>query len=420
MATLGRNNNNIPDNDKVNPSQAQGAQIPLQNFSIPQFPQEASGLKALTLTSDLKLDEYQSLLSEAFTIPELPLGIESLTLELFTLGYPTGWLSQLADRLPNLKSLVIYSQLFGGVSEESQADAVEFFRKLPSLRALHLLDVFAQPGFFASIGPFVTYNSAPETEHARRGLMFLEINYTVQHSDPEFLAKIQATELGALIGPGLITLALNVSEADVTDDPEDPTNNTDIPAAEAAKDGILVLNKTLGPLLVKALTEETTRPQGLRVLNSTLFTLSIAQLREVVDKQKALMVLNATVEVDSHDSFNKDIISILSSLDYLEQVEIVANPSLQFFLAVSFPSLTYLSLFYATRNTDTPQSFKTPKTRLLKRLSRLKMISKLSQPNAHVSQASRPISCTRPLYRHSSGKRPLTNGLVEWKPQRQS
>ncbi|TIA20201.1 hypothetical protein D6C81_04369 [Aureobasidium pullulans] len=317
---------------QVDPAQAQGAQIPLQTFSLPQFPPQAGALKALTLTSDIKLDDYQTLLSESFTIPPLPPGIESLTLELFTLGYPVGWLSQLADRLPNLKSLVIYSQLFGGVSEESQADGVKFFKKLPGLRALHLLDVFAQPKFFQSIGPYVTHST--DEESARRGLMFLEINYTVQHSDPEFLGKIQATELSSLVGPGLVTLAFNVSEADVTDDPDDPTNNTDKSAEEAAKDGVVALNRTLGSTLVKALTDEGTRPRGLRVLNSTLFTLTTTQLQTILEKQKALMVLNATLEVDNHETFKKDILSILPSLEYLEQVEIVANPSLQFFLAI--------------------------------------------------------------------------------------
>ncbi|KAG9705984.1 hypothetical protein KCU73_g17830, partial [Aureobasidium melanogenum] len=60
MATLGQNNNNIPQGDQVDPAQAQGAQIPLQTFSLPQFPPQAGGLRALTLTSDIKLDDYQS------------------------------------------------------------------------------------------------------------------------------------------------------------------------------------------------------------------------------------------------------------------------------------------------------------------------------------------------------------------------
>jgi hypothetical protein len=413
MATLGQNNNNIPQGDQVDAAQAQGAQIPLQTFSLPQFPAQAGGLRALTLTSDIKLDDYQSLLSEPFVIPQLPPGIESLTLELFTLGYPVGWLSQLADRLPNLKSLVIYSQLFGGVSPESQADGIEFFKKLPGLRALHLLDVFAQPGFFEGIGPYVTYSSDDET--ARRGLMFLEINYTVQHSDPEFLGKIQATELNALVGPGLVTLAFNVSQADVTDDPEDPTNNGDKDSIEAAKDGVVALNRTLGSTLVKALTDEATRPRGLRVLNSTLFTLTPNQLRTILEKQKSVMVLNATMEVDNHETFKKDLLSILPSLEYLEQVEIVANPSLQFFLAVrSYLALACLYL------TDKMHRSRISSTKPSKTHSHRNPKSKLWPENANASQASKPTSCAQALCKQSTGKRKTINGRAVSGPQRPS
>ena len=69
-------------------------------------------------------------------------------------------------------------------------------------------------------------------------------------------------------------------------------------------------------------------------MNSTLFTLTPNQLRTILEKQKSVMVLNATLEVDNHETFKKELISILPSLEYLEQVDIVANPSLQFFLAV--------------------------------------------------------------------------------------
>ncbi|KAL1301570.1 hypothetical protein AAFC00_005805 [Neodothiora populina] len=322
----------LPQGEYVDPAQAQGAQIPLQSFSLPQFPPQAQGLKALTLTSDIKLDDYQSLLSQQFEIPLLPTSIESLTLELFSLGYPPGFLTQLADRLPNIKSLVVYSQLLGGVSEASQADCVEFFRKLSGLRALHLLDVFAKAGFFTSIAPYLTYSA--EGEDARRGLMFLEINYTVQHSDADFLPKIQATELPKLIGPGLITAAFNVSEADVTDDPDDPNNASDAPEEELAKDGIMAFNKTLASGLVDMLTDEETRPRSLKVLNLTLYTLTPADLKKVAEKHTGLMVLSATIEVDEQDANRRFLVKTLASLNKLEQVEIVASPSLPFFMAV--------------------------------------------------------------------------------------
>lgn len=327
------NAGSLPQGEYVDPSQAQGAQIPLQSFTLPDFPPQARGLKALTLTSDLKLDEYQDLLKQPFTIPALPIGIESLTLELFSLGYPPGWLSQLADRLPNIKSLVIYSQLFGGITNESLMDAVEFFKKLPGLRALHLLDCFSRVNFFTAIAPYVTYQT--DDAFARRGLMFLEVNYTVQHSDPEFLAQIQAAELPKLLGPGLVTASFNISEADVTDDPEDPSNLGDKSGEEMAKDGIMAFNKSLAAGLVKALTDEERRPVNLKVLNSTIYTMTPADLKKVLEVQKGIMVLSATLEVDDHDAFKKDLLKMLPSLPNLEQVEVVASPSLQFFMAVS-------------------------------------------------------------------------------------
>jgi len=334
----------------TDPSQAQAAQIPLQSFTLPTFPPEAGLLKALTLTSDIKLDEYQSLLSQDFSpIPPLPPGIESLTLELFSLGYPDTWLTQLGTRLPNIKSLVVFSQLLGGISASSQQDAINYFEGLRGLRALHLLDVFAQKGFFEGIAPWVTYSEGDE-ETARRGLMFLEVNYTVQHTDSEFLAKVQATELPRLIGPGLISCALNVSEADETDDPEDPTNVVDKVTEiqdgkeeeKPEKDGIMAFNKTLAPTLVEALTSEEKRPRGLRVLNSTLYTLTLKDLEKVLKLQTGLMVLIITLEVDDAEVTRKKILELLPLCKDLEQVEIVVNPSLQFFMAINNPRSTAL------------------------------------------------------------------------------
>lgn len=142
----------------VEPAQARAAQIPLQDFSLPTFPQEAftsgtspssppfhplftlppggsisdfwtlrtptseseadnkTGLESLILTSDIKLDEYTALLSQPFSVPELPHSITSLTLELFSLGYPPGFLSELGRQLKGLKTLTLYSQLFAGTT----------------------------------------------------------------------------------------------------------------------------------------------------------------------------------------------------------------------------------------------------------------------------------------------------------------
>lgn len=310
----------------VPPSQAQGAQIPLQSFTIPDFPPAARALKALTLTSDIKVDTYQTELSQPFTIPDsLPSGIESLTLELFSLGYPARFLSKLAERLPNLKSVVVYSQLFGGISKESQEDAVEFFKLLPGLRALHLLDVFARPGLFKDAAKWLKYNTDDAVGHARRGLMFLEVNYTFRHEDEDFMAQIQAEELPALIGPGLISCSFNVAA------PEDAGEDEQ----EKSKEGVMAFNKTISAGLVKALTEENEEhPRGLRALNSTLFTFTGEQLGKVLKTQKKVMVLNVTMEVEPGETSKKELLSALEGCASLEQVEVVANPSLQFFMEV--------------------------------------------------------------------------------------
>lgn len=316
----------------VNPSEAQGAQIPLQSFSLPDFPPAARGLKALTLTCDIKVDEYQTLLSQPYSIPDsIPFAIESLTLELFSLGYPPGFLNRLAERLPNLKSVVIYSQLLGGISKESAEDAAAFFKKLPNLRALHLLDVFAKPGFFAQIAPWLKYDASDDPGRARRGLMFLEVNYTFRHEDEDFMAQIPASELAALIGPGLISCSFNISAPeDASEDEQDPSNI----AQAASKEGVMAFNKTLSASVVEALTADECRPRGLRALNSTLFTFTLEQFQKVLGVQKNVMVLNATLEAEPGEACKKELLKGLEGCAQLEQVEIVANPSLQFFMEV--------------------------------------------------------------------------------------
>ena len=248
------------------------------------------------------------------------------------MGYPPGFLAALAERLPNLKSVVIYSQLFAGITPESQSDAVDFFKKLQNLRALHLLDVFAKPNFFSEAGKWVRYNTSDTPGEARRGLMFLEVNYTFRHEDEDFMHKIQATELPELIGPGLISCSLNLSTPeDVTDDPDDPSNLQDA----GSKEGVMAFNKSLAPDVVLPLTEEEDRsPKGLRALNLSLYTLKVEDLEKVLKVQKHVMVLSVTLEVEPGDDWKKKLIKALENAKGLEQVEIVANPSLQFFMEV--------------------------------------------------------------------------------------
>jgi hypothetical protein len=264
-----------------------------------------------------------------------------LTLELFSLGYPAGFLSALIDELPDLKSLVVYSQLFAGISPESQQDAVRFFEKAQGLRALHLLDVFARPHFIDQV--------APKLRARERGLVFLEVNYSFRHDDEEFLARVPGGELPLLVCPSLVTCSFNVSLPDATDDPDDPSNLTsDGKPKERPKEGIMAYGEAVSPTLVEALTAEESAPRALKALNTTLYTLSSAQLRLILEKHKGLVVLNATVQLEPTKECKKELTDAIGLCASLEQVEIVGSPSMAFHSAATekggdalevFPSL---------------------------------------------------------------------------------
>ncbi|KAI9703184.1 MAG: hypothetical protein M1836_007749 [Candelina mexicana] len=324
------------------PSVAQAVQIPLQDFVLPDFPSSSSRLKALTLTSDIKPDEYTTTLSSpAPSIPStLPKSIESLTLELFSLGYPSPFLTNLSAALPNLSSLVVYSQLLGGISDESYRDAETFFSTAINLRALHLIDVFARPGFYANIGE--TFSSRA----ANNGLKFLEVNYNSRHADEDFLNRVPSSEIPTLIGPDLVTCALHISPPpDVTDDSNGPTNlDTEGEPTNKGSKGVMPLNQILSQTLVDALFERKTAPRELMLLNASLYTLSIEQLNTVLGEHRKIHVLVASVRLEPTEEAKKQLLDALALCKDLEQVEVVGNPSLDFFTAMSNPRDAPLTL----------------------------------------------------------------------------
>lgn len=274
---------------------------------------------ALTLTSDIKLDEYSEILKKPPFVPRLPNSIQSLTLELFSLGYPPGFLTSLIKELPDLKTLVLYNQLFAGVSPESKEDAIQFFEKAKSLRSLHFLDVFAQPHFIQEI--------APKIKERERGLMFLEVNYTFRHEDELFLERVSGPELPLLISPSLITCSLNVSVPDLTDDPEDPANLIHEVKEDKSRDGVLsyAQDDATNAALIKCLTAEESAPRALKLLNITLYTISFTQLQILLEKHKGLLVLSITVNLPSTGDAKKALTETLSICKSLEQVEILFN-----------------------------------------------------------------------------------------------
>jgi hypothetical protein len=287
---------------------------------------------ALTLTSDIKLDEYQELLKQAASVPKLPTSIQSLTLELFSMGYPPGFLTSLIEALPHIKTLVLYSQLLAGITPESEADAVRFFEKASDLRAVHLLDVFSKTSFFEGV--------APVLRQKEKGLMFLEVSYSYRHEE-QFLSSIPAAALPGLVTPSLVSLSLNMSSADVTDDPDDPTNLEE-EGGKGEGDGIVALGDWAEEF-VDALVVEEKAPRSLRGLNGTLYSLSLEQLKTVLEKHRGLVVVSTTIETDGSGDFKKELREILGGCQNLEQVEIIVNPTGEFPKSVSYFHFGYAS-----------------------------------------------------------------------------
>lgn len=351
--------------------QPTAAQIPLQTFHLPQFPAETSHLSHLTLTSDIKPTDYASLLNTplpADAVPtSIPQAIESLTLELFSLGYPPSFLTSLAKALPRLKALTAYCQLIDGISETSRVDAGVFMYDvlIHGLRELHLLDVFCRKGFLAGVGKImeevIFSSSSPESNKAA-AMHFLEISYTYRgHSDSRFLSRIPGDELPSLLVPSLIAASLKLSPSSSSQDttglpgeiPDDPAdvdeNGNRIPGRKPQ--GIIPFSSSyLGTDLLVQRLAGTYKPEDedgegdaggkskeeasesglklkLKMLDCTLYTLSTTQLSQVLDFQTELAVLSASVLVRRDEQSKKSLLDILrSSSKHLEIVEIVGVP----------------------------------------------------------------------------------------------
>ncbi|KAI9849313.1 MAG: hypothetical protein M1837_004773 [Sclerophora amabilis] len=316
--------NDAGDASQVDPSLAQEAQIPFQSFAIPDFPPQASNLKALTLTSDIKVDEYSThLQSNVPPVPRLPPSIHSLTLELFALGYPPGFLRALVDRLPNLKSLVVYSQLFSGTTAESHLDALAFFEKCAQngLTALHLLDVFGTTAFFVGVGSIFNKHST--------ALRFLEVNYNYRYDDEDFLTRLPGLGLLSLVRPSLVTCAFNISLADVTNDPQDPANlhekGNEVETAGQKKRGMVPLDEEYGKELVRTLTEQSA-PEDLKLLNTTLYTVSAEELSQILQKHPGITILSAALRMRATSEYKQTVLKAIAHCASIEQVELVMFP----------------------------------------------------------------------------------------------
>ena len=341
------------------------AQIPLQTFELPDFPPEAAHLKDLTLTSDIKPTEYADLLAKALpenAVPKsIPKGIELLTLELFSLGYPPSFLTSLSQELPRLKALTLYCHLIDGVGDASRKDAGEFMYNILTgnkeneggLRELHLLDVFCRRGFLAGLGSILEELESSTSSDSSAAMRFLEVSYTYRgHSDPGFLSRIPGDELPLMLISSLIAASFRLSPAPSEQDnatglseqlPDDPAHvdadGNRIPGQKPQ--GIIPLSSAHPgtTLLVERLTRvarntkepETVRsgkgPQALKMLDCTLYTLTLDQLTLVINHQTELAVLSASVLVRTDEQAKKSLLhTIQSGSQALETVELVGVP----------------------------------------------------------------------------------------------
>jgi hypothetical protein len=291
---------------ETTPAAPSAAQIPLKSFNLPTFPPEAftGGLSSLTLTADIKLEEYTDLLARPYLeIASLPSSIKSLTLELFSLGFPPAFLAELGKAV-SLKSLTLYSQLFFGTTPASRDDALAFVRAQPALQELHLLDVFASPGQFTEF-----------SEALSPQLKFLEINYTYRHSDPHFRSSIPSKELATFVKEGLVALTLSISAPDVTDDEEDREGTEEgmVPIVAAEAGGVV-------EKLLKA-------GKGLAMLDVTMFELSFGDAGKILDVCEDVKVLAFTIGLEKGW---KDVFDLVGTKTRgVEILEVVCVPGVE-------------------------------------------------------------------------------------------
>lgn len=269
------------------------AQIPLEEFQLPDFPAEASKLRELTLTADIKMDEYQTLVGPQLAdavrgqqpLPNLPPSITHLTLELFGLGFPGNppFLTRLARSLPNLRSVTFFSCLIDGINEESRKDAEKFFEVATHLQELHIIDSFARPGFFQKIGEIFSERSKSNEPATDNGLKVVDASYTFRgHEDSDFLARIQGEELSGLIVKGIVGASFSfvpVTEDELAESTKDAEGKE---VKEKPAEGVLPFaSDGRAPTAAKKRFESLSvggALSSLRVLNLSMWTLRATEV----------------------------------------------------------------------------------------------------------------------------------------------
>jgi hypothetical protein len=316
------------------------AQIPLHTFQLPDFPEQASRLRSLTLTADIKLDEYQALVQdtpsndETFNIPgNLPQSITHLTFELFSLGFPAGYLGSIASSLPNLKSLTLFSSLIDGITEGSRKDAEAFFEKTPLLAELHVLDTFARVGFWQKTARLFEQRAKKSKEvRDEGGLKVLEVSYTYRGFEDEgFLARVGGEEWADWILERVVGVAFGLI-------PERPSEieNDEGDDKEKQIEGILpfAVDSRASESLRKKFSTSTISLRELKMLDLSLWTLRSAEVGAILksggsgERGSSGKIADLTVSVLMEDGWWSKLLDAVGAAgDSLEGIEVIGVPS---------------------------------------------------------------------------------------------
>ncbi|KAK5072226.1 hypothetical protein LTR64_003992 [Lithohypha guttulata] len=264
------------------------AQIPLSSFTLPTFPEQASKLRSLTLTSDINLNDYQTKHLAPGTFEPcttLPKSLTHLTLELFSLGFPAPFLTEIGKSLPSLQSLTLFSCLVDGLEERSRRDALTFFQNAAkTLKEIHIVDSFARAGFWKEVGKTLSTTSDS-------GPAIVEVSYTYRgHYESDFLNRVSGEEWAEFISPSVIGLSLNFTSPPPDLDTELKMQTEKPEDAEflQAQDGILPFaSDGRASLAVRRKIEQISghKKEGaglnLKVLNLSMFSLRPVEVGEI-------------------------------------------------------------------------------------------------------------------------------------------
>jgi hypothetical protein len=302
---LSEKTSDLESQSPVSPSLAQAAQIPLKDFNLPTFPPEAfsAGLTTLILTSDIKMDEYQRILELPFSVPNLPESITNLTLELFSLGYPRGFLVELGKKMQGIRALTVYSQLFAGTTEGTRGDAIAFLGSLRGLKEVHFLDVFTPMGVMREIAGALSEETG-----------FVEVSFTYRHSDPGFAKGLPVSEMEAFVRKDVKALRLGMQAPDVSAMDEEDREGTEV--------GILpVASSTAITGILDSLLE---CGSGLVLLDLTMFEIVVKDVVVLLNACTSLKVLALSVALER--GWEELFSEIRGKLGGIESWELVGVP----------------------------------------------------------------------------------------------